>query len=254
MQASFRRRTYLALNPRGTPTLVARLLIIAILASTVVAVLETEETLHIHWARTFALLELGFTVLFTVEYVFRIWSAPEGETSRLRYALTPSSLIDLAVVVASLLPWVTANVMMLRLLRVLRILRLAKMGRFSRAMASLHRALRSRASHLGATLAMALVFLLISASLMHWTEGMEQPDRFGSIPRAMWWAAVTMTTVGYGDVVPLTALGKIVAGLTSMGGIVLIAIPTGILAATFSDELIREAQLAAAEKDEQDAA
>lgn len=231
-------------------SLVARLLILAILASTALAVLETEESLHAAWAGAFAATELGFAILFTVEYAFRIWSAPEGGTSRLRYALTPSSLIDLAVVVAALLPAVTTNVMMLRLLRVLRILRLAKIGRFSRAMASLHRALRARASHLGATLAMALVFLLISASLMYWTEGPAQPDRFGSIPRAMWWAAVTMTTVGYGDVVPVTAFGRLVAVLTSMGGIVLIAIPTGILAATFSDELTREAELAAAEDDE----
>jgi len=249
-QAGFRQRTYLALNPRGSPSLVARLLILAILLSTALAILETEDSLRIAWYGGFAAFELAFTALFTVEYAFRIWSAPEGGTSRLRYALTPSSIIDLVVVVASLLPMVTTNVMMLRLLRVLRILRLAKMGRFSRAMASLHRALRARASHLGATLAMAVVFLLISSSLMYWSEGEAQPDRFGSIPRSMWWATVTMTTVGYGDVVPMTLLGKIVAGLTSMGGIVLIAIPTGILAATFSDELVREAQLAAAEEEE----
>lgn len=119
-------------------------------------------------------------------------------------------------------------------------LRLAKLGRFPRALATLNRALRSRASHLLATFAMAAVFLLISATLMYWIEGADPPDRFGSIPRALWWASVTMTTVGYGDVVPLSAFGKAVAVLRSMGGIVLIAIPTGILAASFSDGLARE--------------
>lgn len=247
MQDSFRRRTYLALNPQGRPGLVARLLILLILISTLVAILETEEALLARWGALFMALEAVFTLLFTVEYALRIWSAAEGDRSRLAYALTPSSLIDLVVVLASLAPFIGANVMMLRLLRVARMLRLAKLGRFSRALETLHRALKSRASHLFATFSMALVFLLISASLMYWAEGMAQPDRFGSIPRAMWWAAVTMTTVGYGDVVPSSALGKVIAGLTSMGGIILIAIPTGILAATFSDELTREA--AAAEAD-----
>jgi len=244
--SGFRRRVYLALNPQGRFTLTARLLIVLILLSTIVAILETEPALRVEWFVWFFAIELGFAVIFSVEYAFRIWSAPEGGTSRLRYALSLSSIIDLIVVVAAFLPLVTSNLMVLRLLRVVRIFRLAKIGRFSRAVASLERALRSRASHLLATLAMAAIFLLITSSLIYWAEGAAQPDRFGSVPRAMWWAIVTMTTVGYGDVVPATIAGKIVAGLTTLGGIVFIAIPTGILAATFSDELTREKEAAAA--------
>lgn len=240
MTKSFRRHVYLALNPQGEMTFVSRLLIVIILLSVIAAVAETEEPFRARWAQRFLILEAAFTAIFTAEYVLRIWSAPEGERSRLRYALMPSSLVDLVVVVASLLPMVGTDVMVLRTLRALRMLRLAKLGRFSDALGTLHRALKSRASHLLATLSMAIFFLIVSATCMYWAEGLDQPDRFGSIPRAMWWAAVTMTTVGYGDVVPLSALGKVIAGLTSMGGIILIAIPTGILAASFIDELARE--------------
>lgn len=241
-RTSWQRKTYLALNPERRPTLAAWLLIAIILASTLAAMLETEESLGPAWHRGFAVAEIGFTAIFIVEYGLRIWSAPAGPRSRLAYALSPSSLIDLAVIVFSLIPFIGPDVMVLRLVRVARMLRLAKVGRFSRALATLDRALRARATHLFVTLSMAIVFLIFSATLMYWAEGEAQPKLFGSIPRALWWATVTMTTVGYGDSVPFTVTGKVIAAITSLSGIVLIAIPTGIFAAAFSDELTREAE------------
>lgn len=241
----WRRRTYLALNPQGRPGPISLLLIVLILLSTVVAIVETEDSWRAAWLPAFIGLEILFTAVFAVEYVFRIWSAAEGPRSRLRYALMPSSIIDLVVVLASALPFLGADVRILRLLRVVRMLRIAKLGRFSRAFGTLERAVRSRASHLIVAFSIAILLLIFSATLIYWAEGEAQPEQFGSIPRSLWWAAVTMTTVGYGDVVPLSALGKLIAGLTSMGGIAVIAIPTGILAASFSDELAREEALAA---------
>lgn len=240
MAIALRRRTYLALNPEGKPGFVARALILLILLSAAVAIAETEDGLRAAWRPAFIAAEIAFTVIFTVEYAARIWSAAEGPKSRLRYALTPSSLLDLFVVAASFLPFIGSDVRVLRLLRVLRMLRLAKLGRFSRASRTLERAIRARASHLVVAFSIALFLLLLSATLMYWAEGEAQPEAFGSIPRSSWWAAVTMTTVGYGDVVPLSPFGKLVGGLTSLIGIVVIAIPTGILAASFSDELARE--------------
>jgi voltage-gated potassium channel len=248
-QGGWRRTVYLALNPQGRPSLASRALIAVILASTVVAVLETEPSLQGPWPPAFAALEAFFAAVFAAEYLLRIWSAAEGPKSRLAYALTPSSMIDLAVVVCSLLPFVGSGVMVLRLVRVARMLRLAKIGRFSRALATLDRAARARASHLLVALALAIVFLIFSATLMYWAEGSDRPEAFGSIPRALWWATMTMTTVGYGDVYPLSVAGKLIAAVTSLGGIVLIAVPTGIFAAAFSDELIREAEQADAEKE-----
>jgi voltage-gated potassium channel len=91
-----------------------------------------------------------------------------------------------------------------------------------------------------------MFFLVVASTLIYLVEGDTQPDKFGSIPRSLWWTAVTMTTVGYGDVVPSTVFGKILAALISIGGIVLIAIPTGIMAAAFSDEFAEEERLRAA--------
>lgn len=128
---------------------------------------------------------------------------------------------------------------LLRLLRLLRLVRLAKLGRYSLAIGAIGDALRDRRYELGASVAIAIVLLLVTSSLLYVVEGEVQPETFGSIPRAMWWSIATLTTVGYGDVVPITALGRTLAGATALLGIGLVALPTGILAAAFSDALAR---------------
>lgn len=241
-RAPLRRRTYLALNPREGLTQVSRLLILFILAATALTVVETEPAVSEGHEAFFAVASAVIAVVFSAEYVLRIWSAPEGGRSRLLHALSPWSIIDLVVIVASLLPAIGVDLLFLRMLRALRMVSLAKLGRYSGALDTLTRAVRSRASHLLVSFALAGIFLIISATLMFWIEGEGQPEQFGSIPRALWWSVATMTTVGYGDVVPQTNLGRMIAGIVSLGGIVLIAIPTGIMAASFSDELAKEEQ------------
>jgi voltage-gated potassium channel len=234
--ARLRRRVHRALNPEGRLTATARFLIFAILAATVFALAETEPMLTEGREPLFRWVELAFALVFSIEYALRLWSVPESGRSRLRWIVSPTALIDLIAILASVLPFLGANAMLLRLLRVLRILRIARLGGFSRAFTIMERAMRARASHLGVTLVLSLFFLVVGATLIYLIEGDAQPDKFGSIPRSLWWTAVTMTTVGYGDVVPATPLGKLMAALISTGGIVLIAIPTGIVAASFSDE------------------
>lgn len=235
-----RRRVYLALNPQSGMTATSRVLIVLILVATALAILETEPAVVAGREGWFYAAGLVLTAIFLVEYVLRIWSAPECGSSRLRYALSPWSLIDLVAVVAALLPLLGADLLFLRMLRAVRMVSLAKMGRYSKALNALQSAVTSRARHLLVSFSLALVFLVISATIMFWAEGDTQPDQFGSIPRALWWSVATMTTVGYGDVVPHTVFGRILAGFVSLGGIVLIAIPTGIMAAAFSDELAKE--------------
>jgi voltage-gated potassium channel len=133
----------------------------------------------------------------------------------------------------------TSNFMLLRLFRLIRILRLARLGRFSLAMHHLSQAVSERREELLLSLILATFVLVFSAAGMYFIEGENDPQTFGSIPRAMWWSVCTLTTVGYGDIYPHTALGKILGAFTSLAGIGLIAMPTGILAAAFSDAFQR---------------
>ena len=233
------RRRHLGLSP------VNRALIVAILLSLAAMVQETEPSVSQGYEALFRSAELLFGSLFAVEYVARLWAAAEddgrggGWPARLRWAISPEALIDLAAVAPMLLLTGVAPTSLLRLLRLSRILRLAKLGRLSQAWALIAEAVGARRYELLLSLYAALAAMITSASLLYLIEGPGQPDKFGSIPRALWWSVVTLTTIGYGDVYPLTLAGKVVTGATALVGIGLIAAPTGILAAAFSDVLQR---------------
>ncbi|MEN9873557.1 MAG: hypothetical protein RL186_454, partial [Pseudomonadota bacterium] len=159
---------------------------------------------------------------------------------RLKFVFSFDFLFDFLVILSSLLPYVTANLLALRLFRLVRVLRIAKLGRMSRAMKSLTDAVKSRRYELLLTLYLAVALLILGATALYWIEGEAQPEKFGSIPRSLWWAVITMTTIGYGDVYPVTSLGKFVASLVALAGIGLIAMPTGILAAALSDAIQKQ--------------
>jgi voltage-gated potassium channel len=126
---------------------------------------------------------------------------------------------------------------MIRLFRLVRLIRVAKLGRYSTAMHLLVRVLGKKKTELAASASLLFLLLIVSSSLVHLAEHVAQPDDFGSIPASMWWAIVTLTTVGYGDVYPVTAAGKVMAGCIAVLGIGLFALPTGILAMGFLEEV-----------------
>ncbi|RYH00141.1 MAG: ion transporter [Alphaproteobacteria bacterium] len=221
---------------------VNKVLVAAILAATLVAILATEPVLAKTYAGVLTALELGFGVLFAFEYLARLWSVVERNQlglsplkTRIRFVLSPPAIVDLLIIIITLVPFLAINVMALRLVRLLRILRLAKLGRMSEALRLLYGVVSSRRYELLVTLGLAATMLIFGASALYWVEGDIQPDKFGSVPRALWWAVITLTTIGYGDVYPITAVGKCIAGFVAIAGIGLIAMPTGILAAGFSD-------------------
>lgn len=228
-------------------SLTNRVLVCAIIAAVLSAVLQTEPLVVVGRERAFRLLELCFGALFAIEYLARLWSCIEaprfaGPLGRVRYMLSAGALLDLLVVLASLAPVQAGGLLSLRLLRIAALVRFARLGRFSRATVHLLEAVRARRYELFVTIVLALMLMVLGASAMWAVEGEHQPEKFGSIPRAMWWAAVTLTTIGYGDVYPVTALGKAIAVVVATAGIGLIAMPTGILAAAFSDALQRTRQ------------
>ena len=245
MSTSLRRRVYEALDPRGKRGLsgINLVLMLFIVTSVAMAIVETEDTVSQAYPTVFNIAEVVFAVVFGVEYLTRLWVAPEdprcgtGWKARLRWMASPTAIIDLLALAPALLLTGGSPSYLLRVFRLLRIIRLAKLGRFSKAFSLVVGVVASRRFELLVTLAAAGVALLGSATLLYMVEGSVQPDKFGSIPRALWWAVITMTTIGYGDVYPTTALGRFIGGVTAIIGIGLIAAPTGILAGAFSEAL-----------------
>lgn len=241
-----RRRVFEALEPGSSGeglTLTNRLLAIAIIAASILAILETEPTILAANPGAIVAVELGFAVFFGLEYLARLWSAAENQAlgggwrARLRWMITPAALLDLAATLPVLLAPGLGPSYLLRLLRLARLIRFAKLGRFSRGWHVFMHVVASRRHELWAAASVGLMVLVASSSLLYLVEGGAQPDKFGSIPRALWWGVATLTTIGYGDVYPITPLGKALASVTAVVGIGLIAAPTGILAAGFAEEL-----------------
>jgi voltage-gated potassium channel len=207
--------------------------------------LESVPALSAEYKASFELIELTATIAFSIEYLVRIWIAREhppwnrlnAPRARLRFITSPWGVIDL---IAILPFWLSmAGVPGLKTLLVLRLLRFLKLTRYSPAMRSLLDALYSERRALAGCFIILFGTALIAAALMHLIEGTVQPDKFGTIPDALWWAIVTLGTIGYGDAVPITPLGRILAGFTIFSGILMIALPVGIVATAFANEVHR---------------
>lgn len=209
------------------------------------AVLQSEPEILNGRERLFRIGEVAFAVVFLVEYLARLWIAAEnprygpGWRGVARYVISFPALVDLLALSSLFMTLLGGEGVVLRLFRLSRMLMLARLGRFSTAIGTIIHAITSRRYELIMSLAIGGMLLLVSSTVLYVIEGAGQPDDFGSIPRAMWWSIATLTTVGYGDAYPLTPFGKVVAGLTAVTGIGLIAMPTGILAAAFSDAIQR---------------
>ncbi len=225
---------------------VNRILIILILVNIIAVVLETVDRIGTAYAHTFVLIEWISVTIFSVEYVLRIWAADARSgpgrkvrwLARGRYVLTPSGLIDLLAIAPFYLSFIfTAGD--LRFLRLFRLVRFFKLARYSPALDTLLTATASEARALFAALVVMLGMVLTAATLLYMVEREAQPELFGSIPDAMWWAIATLTTVGYGDVIPVTAFGKVLGGIVMIFGLAMFALPIGIVATSFSQEIHR---------------
>jgi len=206
-------------------------------AAIVAAILETEPTVGGAAPLLFKALYAGFALAFTAEYLVRLW------LGGWRWAVRGYALIDL---LATLVLWFEVATglggetgMALRLVAALRVVGLARRSRLAQAFRLFAGALGARSLELALSFAFAAVALLVAATLLYFIESQVQPAAFGSIPRAMWWAVCTLTTIGYGDVVPVTVPGKICAAFAAVTSIAIVAIPTGIAAAAFSDAFQR---------------
>jgi voltage-gated potassium channel len=230
----------------GRISIINLTLVVIILLAVMLSIVGTEPTIMREHHNLIIGVEIGFGVIFLVEYAARLWSVAESEgkgsalSKRLRFVFSPLSLIDMVVIVTSLLPFFFTDLAMLRLVRLLRIIALAKFTRFNHAIEEITKAVWGRRYELIVTISLAWVLLLLGSVALFWAEGDVQPEEFGSIPRALWWAIITLTTVGYGDVSPVTPLGKVLASGVALCGVALVAMPAGIMAAAFTDSMQRK--------------
>ena len=217
-------------------------LISLILLNIVAVLLETVDSIYNHYKTQFLIFERLSTFIFLVEYILRVWVSIEAKKdndsnliTRLKYMITWPAIIDLLAVLSGLLPMLFE--VDLRLLRALRMIRLLKFSRYFKVMNLLLGVLKEEKQSFLAAMFLLIIALLVASTGIYIFEKDAQPDKFGSIPESMWWAIATLTTIGYGDIVPITVLGKILTIIITIASIGIVAIPTGILAAGFSEAL-----------------
>lgn len=206
-------------------------------------ILESHESLRVAYGPSFYVFEIISIVIFSTEYLYRIVHAiyKKGLSGALGYVFSFYGIIDLI----SILPFYLNQVIKVdgrffRILRLFRLTRIFKIGRKSKSLKVFTRALMSVKNELTFTLFLSVLTILFSASAIYYLENEAQPDKFSSITESIWWATVSLATVGYGDVYPVTVGGKIFASLISLVGIGVVAIPTGVISAAFVEEIYKE--------------
>ena len=218
-------------------------LIVLVISNVFAVVLESVNSIEARFHAEFAASELFSLVLFSLEYVARLWAsgsivAKRPSVGRRRYALSFYGLVDLLSIapfyLAFLLPGLD-----LRVLRVLRLLRVLKISHFNTALEDLFQAIWHKRKTLFSAVYLLLIATLLSASIMYFAETEAQPEKFSSIPASMYWAFITLTTVGYGDVSPVTWVGQVVSVVTAFMGVSTIALLTGVVATAFNNQLER---------------
>ena len=216
---------------------------IAIAISIFLAVLETESHIEIHFGELIRKIDLVIGFLFCIEYLCRLWVSPlqhrygRGLKGVIRYMLSPLAVIDAVAIFPTFIGALGSQFYVLRVIRLLRIAKVGRSKRFQQSLSHFNYAISSKGRELQLAAIYTGLLLLVSSTLMYFVESKVQPELFGSIPRCIWWAITTVTTVGYGDAVPISVLGKVLASITALLGIGVVAVPTGILAAGFSESI-----------------
>ena len=222
-----------------------RLLVLLIVLNVAAFILETVPSLHRAYGTWFDVFETCSVGIFTIEYLLRIWSAPEvgylkrqpAWQARLHWMQRPYLLIDLLAILPFYLHQLVG--LDLRVVRLLRVMRLLRLTRYSPAMHTLGRVIYGERRALVAAAYLLTAAVIFAATGIHFIEGEAQPDKFGSVPESAWWAITTLTTVGYGDVVPMTMWGRLFGGMVMVAGLCILALPVAIISTGFAQEVGR---------------
>ncbi len=251
--SKIKQRIWEVLEPAGDGDRTSRfcdVFILALIALNVLAVIiETIPYVHEHHATPLRIFDLVSVIIFTIEYFLRIATCTVDPrygnhfSGRLRFALRPISLIDLFAILPFYLPFVGVDPRALRMIRLMRIFRILKAVRYVSSLELIKRVLHSKREELAVTFFIMMFLIVISATVLYYCEFPVQPEHFSSIPASMWWSIATLTTIGYGDIYPITIIGKICASIIALLGIALFALPTAILGAGFIEQIHRKKNL-----------
>jgi voltage-gated potassium channel len=209
-------------------------------------VVESVDPIRDKYQGFFNGFEIFSVVCFSIEYVLRVWTANEDERFRkpvignIRYTMTTMAIIDLLAVLPFYLPLIGIDLRFLRILRLFRLFRMFKIARYMKALSLMNRVLKDKREELLISIVFTLFLLVIASTLMYYVENEAQPENFSSIPETMWWGIATLTTIGYGDVYPITGLGKFLGGIIALLGIGIFALPAGIMASGFSEHIKKD--------------
>jgi len=192
--------------------------------------------------------EIISIVIFTIEYLLRVWTAkykfPNSNWPYVRFIFSFNALIDLAAILPFYLPFVNGvDLRFLRILRLLRMFRIFKLGRYSESMSIIGKVLKNEKEKLLTTIVLTVIMIFVASTVMYYVESPAQPEIFTNIIETTWWSIATFTTIWYGDVFPITVAGKICGGVISLLGIMLIALPSGIICSGFMDELNKKKKI-----------
>jgi voltage-gated potassium channel len=215
-----------------------------IILNVLLVIIETEEPIYRRFKYWLDLFEFISVMIFSVEYLLRLWTCTYFHKyrhpvwGRIKFIFSFEGLIDLFAILPFYLPlFFQMDGRFLRVLRIFRLVRLFKMGRYSTAFGLITKVIKDRKEELVVSFTMLVVMLVFASGLMYYIEHEAQPEAFTSIPETMWWGVATLTTVGYGDVYPITALGRLLGAFIAILGIGIFALPAGIIASGFESEL-----------------
>ena len=216
--------------------------IIGLILLNVVTVIADTFSLPATLIRTSRRIEIFSVVFFTIEYILRLWTSDmlypnlNPVIARIRYAFSFMALVDIFAILPTYLPMlIPVDLRVLRLLRIMRLMRIFKFNRYTSALTTITTVLKDKSSQLISSTFVVMLLLLISSMIMYGVENPAQPTVFTNAFSGLWWAISAFTTIGYGDIIPITTMGKILSGIISMLGIGLVAIPTGIISAGFME-------------------
>jgi voltage-gated potassium channel len=244
---SFRKRLYLILTPTEKGGWLERMfeviLIVIIILNILAIVLDSVHEIHDEYHEEFLLFEIFSVIFFTVEYILRLYSIVENPKfkhpvkGRLAFVKSPIAIVDLLAFAPFYLTFLPIDLRFLRMFRLMGLFRMFKIARYLEALNLVKKVLTERKEQLVLSIVFILFVLVIISTIMFYVEREAQPDAFSSIPATMWWGVATLTTVGYGDIVPITPLGKIMGGMFTIMGVGLLALPAGILSSGFFEQM-----------------